>query len=75
MLSLVAAERIAVFLARIVIPFSRSRSVESMHAFDEVLVGAEGARLPEHRVDERRLAVVDVRDDREVAQVVAAGER
>ena len=30
--------------------------------------------LPEHRVDERRLAVVDVRDDRDVAEVVAVGE-
>ena len=32
----------------------------------------EGARLPEHGVDQRRLAVVDVRHDRDVAQVVAA---
>ena len=63
---------IAVFLARIVIPFSRSRSVESMHALADVLVLAERARLPEHRVDERRLPVVDVGDDRDVAQIVAA---
>ena len=39
----------------------------------DVLVLAEGAGLPEHRVDERRLAVVDVRDDRDVAEVVAGG--
>jgi hypothetical protein len=34
---------------------------------------AEGAGLPEHGVDQRGLAVVDVGDDRDVAQVVAAG--
>ena len=33
------------------------------------LVRAERARLPQHGVDERGLAVVDVRDDRDVAQV------
>ena len=45
------------------------------HALVDVLVGAEGAGLPEHRVDERRLAVVDVRDDRDVAEIRAAGHR
>jgi hypothetical protein len=35
----------------------------------DVLVGAERAGLPEHLVDERGLAVVDVGDDRDVAQV------
>ena len=40
-------------------------------ALGDVLVGAEGAGLPEHGVDERRLAVVDVRDDRDVAEVGA----
>ena len=35
------------------------------------LVDAEDPRLAEHRVDERRLAVVDVGDDREVADVQA----
>jgi hypothetical protein len=39
----------------------------------DVLVLAERAGLPEHRVDEGRLAVVDVRDDRDVADVVARG--
>jgi hypothetical protein len=38
------------------------------------LVLAEGAGLPEHRVDQRRLPMIDVRDDRDVAQVIAAGE-
>ena len=42
-------------------------------ALVHVLVLAERARLPQHRVDERRLAVVDVRDDRDVAQVRADG--
>ena len=37
-----------------------------------VLVGAEDAGLPEHGVDQRGLAVVDVGDDGDVAQVVAA---
>ena len=42
-------------------------------ALVHVLVLAEGAGLPEQRVDERRLPVVDVRDDRDVAQIVSAG--
>ncbi len=37
----------------------------------DVLVRAEGPGLPQHRVDERGLPVVDVGDDRHVAQVVA----
>ena len=37
--------------------------------FDHDLVGPERAGLAEHRVDERGLAVVDVGDDREVAEV------
>ena len=35
----------------------------------DALVVAEGARLAEELVDEGRLAVIDVRDDRHVAQV------
>ena len=35
----------------------------------DALVVAEGAGLAEELVDERRLAVIDVRDDRDVAQV------
>jgi hypothetical protein len=42
-------------------------------ALGDVLVLAERARLPEHGVDQRRLAVVDVGDDRDVAQVLADG--
>ena len=45
------------------------------HALVHGLVLAERARLPEHRVDEGRLAVVDVRHDRDVAEVVALLER
>src|SRR3990170_4300113 len=41
------------------------------HALRELLVLAEDATLPEHRVDERRLPVVDVGDDRDVADVDA----
>ena len=37
----------------------------------DVLVLAEGAGLPEHGVDQRRLPVVDVRDDGDVADVCA----
>ena len=40
-------------------------------ALRDVLVLAERAGLPQHRVDQGRLAVVDVSDDRDVAQVFA----
>ena len=33
--------------------------------------GAEGPGLPQHRVDKSRLAVVDVGDDGDVAQILA----
>jgi hypothetical protein len=36
-----------------------------------VLVLTEGPGLPQHRVDQRRLAMVDVRDDRHVTDVCA----
>ena len=44
------------------------------HALGDVLVVAERAGLPEQRVDERRLAVVDVRDDGDVPKIVAPGK-
>ena len=44
-------------------------------AVGHVLVGAEGAGLPEHLVDERGLAVIDVGDDRHVAEVLADSHR
>ena len=55
-------------------PFSRSRSIESSTRGGDVLAVAEGARLPQHRVDERGLAVVDVGHDRDVADVLSAAE-
>jgi hypothetical protein len=54
--------RTAVFLARV------------HHPLGHVRVGPERPRLPQHRVDQRGLAVVDVRDDGDVAQVVADGQ-
>jgi hypothetical protein len=44
------------------------------HALVDVLVGPERAGLPEHRVDERGLAMVDVGDDGDVADVLAGDE-
>src|SRR5207248_8570303 len=44
------------------------------HTLGHVLVRAERTRLPQHRVDERRLPVVDVRDDRDVAELVAGDQ-
>src|SRR6266508_4945746 len=41
------------------------------HPLGDLLVLPERARLPEHRVDERRLAVIDVGDDRDIADVCA----
>ena len=43
------------------------------HPLGDVLALAEGAGLPQHRVDQRRLAVVDVGDDRDVSEVVSCG--
>src|SRR3954454_14491972 len=41
------------------------------HPVGDFLVLAERSGLPEHRVNERRFAVIDVRDDRDVAEVFA----
>jgi hypothetical protein len=43
------------------------------HALGHVLVGPERAGLPEERVHERRLAVIDVRDDGDVPKIVPLG--
>ena len=43
------------------------------HALRDVLVRAERTRLPEQGVHERRLAVVDVGDDGDVADLGALG--
>src|SRR6185295_16642436 len=42
---------------------------------DDVLVSTEDAALPEHGVDQGGLAMVDVGDDSEVANILAAGGR
>ena len=42
------------------------------HPLGDVLALAEGAGLPEHGVDQRRLAVVDVGDDRDISEVCSA---
>ena len=44
------------------------------HPRGHVLADAKGARLPQHRVDQRGLAVVDVRDDRDVPYVLSGNE-
>jgi hypothetical protein len=51
-----------------VIPRSFSRSFESIGPLLHALVVAEGAGLAEQLVDERRLAMIDVGDDRHVAE-------
>ena len=42
------------------------------HALADVLIGAESTRLPQHGVDESRLTMIDMRDDRDVPDRVAA---
>ena len=50
-------------------PRSRSMSLESIARSADLLAGAEGAGLLQQLVDQRGLAVVDVGDDGDVAQV------
>jgi predicted PurR-regulated permease PerM len=45
--------------------------VANHQSLGDILVLAERTGLPEHGVDERRLAVVDVRDDRHISDVVS----
>ena len=52
-------------------PFSRSEIVGVHHPLGQRFVGAEDARLTEHVVDEGGLAVVDVGDDGDVADVLS----
>ena len=49
----------------------RRRKKRTTYPLLHRLVLAEHLGLPEHRVDERGLAVVDVRDDGDVADVLA----
>ncbi len=44
-------------------------------ALGHLLVGAEHARLAQQLIDQRRLAVVDMRDDRDVANAFSHGTR
>ena len=50
-------------------PFSRSRSIESMTRSSTCLIGPEGARLPQQLIHERGLPVVDVSDDGDIADM------
>ena len=59
----------AAFLAKIVIPRSRSWSMRVHHPVGDFLVSGERARLAQQGVDEGRLAMIDVGDDGDVAQV------
>jgi hypothetical protein len=61
-----------VALARMVIPRSRSRSLLSIARSATAWLVAEGARLLEQLVDQRGLAVVDVGDDGDIAQIHAS---
>ena len=62
------------FFASIVMPRSRSWSLRVEHAFGHLLVVAEDVRGLQQAIDQRRLAVVDVRDDGDVADVGLAHE-
>src|SRR5699024_11502209 len=54
--------------------FPTRRSSDLVHdAFGHFLVALVGALLLEHGVDEGGLAVVDVGDDRDIAQIMANG--
>ena len=68
MLMRVPCQSTEVALARMVMPRSRSRSLESIDPLGHPLVFAEGAGLLQKAVDQRGLAVVDVGDDSDVAE-------
>ncbi len=59
----------AVFLARMVMPRSRSRSFEIHHAHGHLLVLAEGMCLAQQPVDQGGFAMVDVGDDGDISKV------
>ena len=54
-------------------PRSRSMSLESMTRSRDLLVGGEGAGLLQQAVDQRGLAMVDVGDDRDIADRAVHG--
>ena len=67
MLMRVSFQTTEVALARMVMPRSLLEVVRIHGALGDALVFAERARLLQKLVDERRLAVVDVGDDGDVA--------
>ncbi len=40
------------------------------HALLDLLIGAKGPRLPQQLIDQRRLAMVDVRNDRDITDFI-----
>ena len=54
-------------------PLLALQVVRVHHTLDDLLVLAEDAALPQHCVDQRRLAVVDVGDDSDVPNVLSDG--
>ena len=40
------------------------------HAFFNLLIGAKRARLPQQLIDQRRLAVIDVRNDGDITDLI-----
>ena len=62
-------QRIAVFLDRIVMPRSFSRSLLSITRSASTVRSLKRARLLEQLVDEGGLAMVDVGDDGDIAEV------
>ena len=62
----------AAFLAKMVIPRSRSWSVGVHHPVDDSWWAAN-VPVAQQGVDEGRLAMVDVRDDGDIAQVLTGG--
>jgi hypothetical protein len=73
MLIFVSAKRTAAFLAK-----DRDAALALLidrvhHALGDLLVRREHTGLAQHGVDQRRLAVIDVRDYRDVAQFLPYG--
>jgi hypothetical protein len=69
MLMRVPCHSTEVALARMVIPAFAFEVVRIHGALGHLLVLAEGAALLQQAIDQRGLAMVDVRDDRDVADV------
>ena len=57
-----------VHLARIVMPRSRSRSFESRTRSATCWLARNAPDLAQELIDQRRLAVIDMRDDRDVTE-------